>query len=356
MRVAVLAMGWTGYNDAACRQLAELGVELLVVYPAAMPDTAFRETVVGDYAEVLEYDGTPAPGEIAGKVLSFAPDAVLMHSWHLKHYREVMKAVPAGTLRVLWMDNVWRNVAKQWVGRAVAPVWVQSIFDCVMVPSDRTEFFARRLGFGEGDVIRGSLSADTTLFGTPGRTGVELASHRRFLACLRLVHHKGADVLAEAYERYRGLVDDPWDLRIVGIGPLEDALRAVPGVDLAGFLQPAEVAEEMRASSCLVVPSREDPYGVVLHEGAVSGLPIVSTYFVGAAPFFVQDGRNGWTVPRSDAPALAEALRRVSTAGEERLGEMSDISRALGSRFSSEGWARNLREQLEWRLADLRRA
>ena len=41
-------------------------------------------------------------------------------------------------------------------------------------------------------------------------------------------------------------------------------------------------------------------------------------------------------------------------AGVARLGEMSDLSRALGSRTSSVGWARNLHEQLTWRLEALR--
>ena len=110
----------------------------------------------------------------------------------------------------------------------------------------------------------------------------------------------------------------------------------------------------MRASSCLVLPSRIDPYGVVLHEAAVSGLPIITTYQVGAAPFFVQDGQNGWTVPSDDAGRLAAAMERISSAGPERFGAMSDVSRSLGARLTSAGWARNMHEQLSWRLADLR--
>lgn len=354
MRVAVLASGWAGFNDAACRELAGRGVELLVVTPSEAPDTAYTSHRLEEYAQVHLYQGEPADGEVARVVSSFAPDAVLMHSWHYGPYRETLRALPGTTLRVLWMDNVWRNVPKQWLGRAVAPWWVRSLFHCVMVPSDRTEFFARRLGFGEGDVIRGSLSADTTVFGSGPRDGEELATQRRFLAALRLVHHKGADTLADAYRLYRGLVDDPWDLQVAGIGEMADHFAGLDGVEMLGFRQPDELAALMRSASCFVVPSREEPYGVVLHEAAVSGLPIVTTYFVGAAPFFVQDGVNGWTVPRDDPQALAEAMARVSTSGSDRLAEMSDVSRAFGRRTSSADWARNLHEQLGRRTAQLR--
>lgn len=358
MRVAVLAMGWTGYNDAAFKALTRLGVEVLVITHATTPDTAFTTATVPAYAELHELPQEPDGAAIAARLRAFAPDAVLVHSWHLPYFRAALKALPAGTLKVLWMDNVWRNTPKQWVGRAVAPWWVRSLYDAVMVPSDRTEFFARRLGFGEGDVIRGSLSADTELFGSEPVDGAELRERARFIACLRLVEHKGADVLAEAYRRYRASSadsgDTPWELSVVGIGPLASSFEGIDGVTMHGFRQPADVAKLMRTASCLVVPSREEPYGVVLHEGAVSALPIVSTYFVGAAPQYVQDGQNGWTVPGDDVASLAVAMGRVAAQDDAALGAMSQVSRALGSRISSDGWARNIRDQVEWRVGALR--
>jgi len=361
VRVAILAMGWAGFNDAACRELAARGVELLVVTPSEAPDTAYDSHGLTEYAQAHLYQGEPAAGEVRDVVAAFRPDAVLMHSWHYTPYREAIKAVPSGTLRVLWMDNVWRNVPKQWVGRAVAPWWVQSIFDCVMVPSDRTEFFARRLGFGENDVIRGSLAADTNVFGSGPRTGEEIAGHRTFFACQRLVHHKGADVLADAYRRYRAASADPWDLAVAGLGDLAGEFATIDGVRMLGFQQPAQVAELMRSTSAFVFPSRIDPYGVALHEAALSGLPLLTTYQVGAAPFFVQDGQNGWTVASDDAAALGTAMGRLAALAETpegvaRLGEMSDLSRALGGRTGSAQWARNLHEQITWRLEDLRGA
>jgi glycosyltransferase involved in cell wall biosynthesis len=140
-------------------------------------------------------------------------------------------------------------------------------------------------------------------------------------------------------------------LQVAGLGEMAPLFDGIEGVEMLGFRQPPELAELMRSASCLVVPSRIDPFGVVVHEGAVSGLPIVTTYKVGAAPAFVQDGQNGWVVAGDDAAALATAMARTSSLDEARLGAMSDVSRALGSRTSSAGWAQNLHEQLEWRSA-----
>lgn len=354
MRIALLVNGMTGYLHAEFEALQRRGHELLVVTPGspgasvgAMVDTAFAELGTESIAQVRAWEQQPRPAELVRAVGAFDPDAVLMMSWNFsKAYRAVMKAVPDRVVRLLIMDNLWRAAPRQWLGRATHRWYVDPVADAVMVPSYRTEFYARRLGFSAADVIRGSISADTQLFTSPPRTAEELAGRRSFLYVGRLVGHKGADVLAAAYQRYRGLVDDPWDLNVVGIGPLESLLKNTPGVTLHGFLQPPEVAELMRTASCFALTSHVEPYGVVVHEAAASGLPILCSEFAGAVAGMVQDGYNGWTVPSGDVELWAEHMARVSILPPDRLAAMSDVSRSLSVRLSPEGWARNLEEEL----------
>lgn len=359
MRIALLVNGMTGYLHAEFKALHELGHELLLVTPGspevsvgAMVDTAFADLGTADIARVVAWDHQPQPDELVRLVSEFTPDAVLMTAWNFsKAYRAVMKAVPERVVRILVMDNLWRAAPRQWLGRATHRWYVDTVADAVMVPSDRTEFYARRLGFASADVIRGSVSADTSLFTSPKRDGDELARRRSFLYVGRLVDHKGADVLAAAYRCYREFATDPWGLQVVGIGPLEAELRGIPGVTLHGFVQPPEVAELMRRVSCFVLTSHIEPYGVVVHEAAASGLPILCSDFTGAGAAFVQDGYNGWTVPTGDGDRWAEFLALVSGSPPERLAEMSDVSRALSVRVSPEGWARNLDHEIRRRAA-----
>ncbi|HUS21498.1 MAG TPA: glycosyltransferase family 4 protein [Aeromicrobium sp.] len=357
LRVAMLAKGWTGFLDTSFRRLAERNVDLFIAAPEAMPNTSYPEYRFDDYAASFRWSSTgnnrwPASqrDDLVARVRSFDPHAVLMHSWETPGYRAVVKATRGTALRVLWMDNVWLGNARQWAGRLASPFYLRPLFDAVMVPSDRTEFFARRLGFSAADVIRGAWSADTELFRTEPREGAELAGRRRFVSALRLVHHKGADVLAAAYNHYRQLSDDPWDLDVAGIGPLASSFDGLPGVHMHGFVAPPDLAELMRESSCYINPSRLEPYALVLHEAAASGLPILCGDVIGAAPTMVQDGQNGWIVPGGDERALAEAMHRVSGLSPDRLAGMSEISRKLASRLSPEGWARHLDDELRRRI------
>jgi glycosyltransferase involved in cell wall biosynthesis len=145
------------------------------------------------------------------------------------------------------------------------------------------------------------------------------------------VWHKGADLLGAAYRRYRELTDDPWDLHVAGTGPFDEHVRSIPGVTMHGFLQPPQIAELMRAVSCFALTSHIEPYGVVVHEAAAAGLPILCTEFSGAGPSYVQDGANGWLVPAGDSESWAQAM--------------------LSQRITPAIWALNLHEQLERRRA-----
>ena len=351
MRIVFLHSGLLAYQDACQRALAELGNELLVVYPAAMEDAPFENDRFVDYGQACVWeDEPPEPAELVRIVREFDPDVVVMRAWRGASYRAVMRSVEGRALRVMFSSSNWRSSPKQWAGRAAHRWYIKPLFDALHVPGERSEVFGRMLGFRGRDVIRGANSADVALFERGRRTGDELSDRRRFLYSGRLAWHKAIDVLAPAYARYRELVDDPWTLTVAGEGSLIHHFDGMEGVDHRGFVQPAELADLMHQSSCLLFPSHVDFWGVVVHEACAAGLPQIVSDEVGAIPYLLQDGANGWVVEAGDVEDLTSAMVRMHAAGPDRLGEMSDIGRALGRRLSPEIWARHLHEELERRL------
>jgi glycosyltransferase involved in cell wall biosynthesis len=356
MRIAVLMTGLTAYQEACFRELADLGDDLLLVHPAEMAYAPFDRAAFTDMVQRIVWDQEmPTADALLPAIEGFRPDVIIMWSWDGKGYRAVMKSWRGRALRVMFSSNFWHGSMKQYAGLALHGLYVNPLFDCVWVPGERSELFARRIGFDGRDIIRGANSADTPLFDRGIRTGEELAASRRFVFTGRLIWHKAPTMLAHAYDAYRERVDDPWDLHVVGDGPLRVAFDGVEGVHRHGFMQPAELADLMHESSCFILPSHLEWYGVVVHEAAVAGLPLICSDGVGAVPHLLQDGFNGWTIPAGDEGALTDVMVRMSSLGPERLGTMSDGSRALGSRLSPRIWALNLHEQLERRSEHLRR-
>jgi glycosyltransferase involved in cell wall biosynthesis len=347
VKIVFMLKGLHICQESGIRELQKRGCQVMVIFPETMPDTAYDPWEL-EGVETVQWDPNrePTAAELLPTVRRFEPDVLVVSSWDgPKAYRAVMKDRPNGALRVLQMSNFWRNTAKQWVGRAVHRAYLGPYYDYALVPGDRAEWFAKRIGFPAERIIRGMWAAETDIFGAFERSGEEIESRRSFIAVQRLVEHKGADILAAAYRQYRSLVEDPWQLHVVGKGDMTHLFEDLDGAVVHGFVQPRDLAKMMAQSSCFVLPSREEYWGISVHEAAAAGLPILTTDQVGAHATFVQDGYNGWVVPSGDVGALVERMVTVSGLPAERLGEMSEVSKHVAARLHPRGWARNLHEE-----------
>jgi glycosyltransferase involved in cell wall biosynthesis len=134
---------------------------------------------------------------------------------------------------------------------------------------------------------------------------------RYWLFAGRLLELKGIPELLAARRR----LDTAPPLVVAGTGPLAATLEREPGVELLGFRGPDEVAELMALAELTVVPSRTEPWGVVVNEALAVGCPVVVSDAVGAAEDLVRDGVNGRVFPAGDVPALARALATPPPTG-----------------------------------------
>jgi glycogen(starch) synthase len=81
-------------------------------------------------------------------------------------------------------------------------------------------------------------------------------------------------------------------------------------VHLLGHLPDRELAAVLASVHAVVLPSRYEPFGMVVLEGMLYGLPIVASAVGGPAEILDQD-RTGLLVPVHDVGALADAIIRL---------------------------------------------
>jgi glycogen synthase len=81
-------------------------------------------------------------------------------------------------------------------------------------------------------------------------------------------------------------------------------------IHFTGWLRSSQLARWYRSADILVVPSRYEPFGMVILEGMIHGLPIVASN-VGGPAEILDHGRTGLLFPPRDIPALAEQLIAV---------------------------------------------
>lgn len=154
------------------------------------------------------------------------------------------------------------------------------------------------------------LGADLELF-TPGPPPPP-TTPLRLLFAGAMIRRKGFDLVLDAFAALHARGASA-RLRVAGpAGDATSALERLPplprsAVEMCGPLQQAELAALLRDSDLLLLPSRNDSYGMVVPEALASGVPVLVSNMVGAAPL-VDPGSNGWVVPHSDSAALREAL------------------------------------------------
>ena len=144
------------------------------------------------------------------------------------------------------------------------------------------------------------------------------------LAAGRVVEQKGLDVLLRALEQ----VEDA-RLLLAGDGrerPRLEALAHELGVaervSWLGIVGRERLAALITGADVVVVPSRQEPFGVILLEAMAAGRPTVASC-VGGIPEFAEDGVTTLLVHPDDPAVLAQALARLLADPDlaKRLGE-----------------------------------
>jgi len=129
----------------------------------------------------------------------------------------------------------------------------------------------------------------------------------------RFVPKKGYAALLTAFSRLRACGVDA-RLVIGGDGPEEGRLKALAktlaisdAVEFSGWIK--DVATFLRDAHLFVLPSHDEPFGIVVLEAMACGVPIVTTPTVG--PLEILDDSSACFAARDDADALHLALART---------------------------------------------
>ena len=194
---------------------------------------------------------------------------------------------------------------------------------------------------GRGVVIPNGVALDGAgSSGAPADAGpLERLGDTPFVLALgRVVAKKGFDLLLAGFAAMDP-AERTADLVIGGTGAAVEGLEAQAEesgigdrVHFVGRLSREEVAAAMSRAEVFVMPSRLEPFGIVVLEGWRAGTAVVATSR-GGPPEFVRDGVDGLLVDPFDTAAVARVLGRVLTdgplrrsiaaAGHARVGEFA---------------------------------
>jgi glycosyltransferase involved in cell wall biosynthesis len=170
----------------------------------------------------------------------------------------------------------------------------------------------------------------------------------------RLSREKNIDSLLSAYARVKkgNPRADDWGLIIVGEGPERQALTKMvadgnmANVYFTGGKSWEEVPAFYALSNVFVLPSLSEPWGLVVNEAMVCGLPVIVSNRCGAAYDILEHGENGFMFDPLDVNDLAGRLSYFVDNHDE-IERMGSNSQRLIADFTPLHAAQQMKRGLE---------
>ena len=128
----------------------------------------------------------------------------------------------------------------------------------------------------------------------------------------QLIERKG---IRELLDGFRQVTNSSITLVIAGTGALKPEIESYirrhknAKIRLLGFIEYNKLPEVYALSDALILPSREEVWGLVVNEALASGVPVLVSKFVGSSADLV-DNNNGEIIKEISAEGIAETLNR----------------------------------------------
>lgn len=281
--------------------------------------------------------------KLLDEILRIRPDLIVCSGWTDKDYLKVCKEFFGKIPTVVAFDNQWKGTIRQWAACLVASKLLRSKFSHCWVPGERQKTFAKRLGFKSGDILLNFYSADLSFF-----ANIYLHIHEikvkkiphRFIFVGRYYDFKGITDLWDAFIQLQDEWPNDWELWCLGTGTKH--LMKHEKIKHFGFVQPKDLGNYMKDAGVFVLPSWKEPWGVVVHEFAAAGFPLLLSDEVGAADVFLKPGENGLVFKARDVNSLKNLMQKIILMKDEDLVKMGELSHRLATSISPGIWADTL--------------
>lgn len=128
----------------------------------------------------------------------------------------------------------------------------------------------------------------------------------RFIYIGRLSPEKNVEFIIDIFK------DLPYELVLVGDGELKQQLEdnKYTNIKFLGYIDNHKLAKELLLSHCFILPSLSEPWGLVVEESLILGIPVIVSNRVGCHSDLIKD-TNGIVFDVNDRQSFINALKKM---------------------------------------------
>ncbi len=342
-RIVFLYTELAGYITSCFDRLIEEGVEVHVFHYPVNPEAPFEFDLKSSSCNYhLRSDFSNS--ELQQEIKRINPGAIVCSGWIDKGYVAICRALKGKFKCVLALDNQLQKGIKARLAFIRAKLFFKSVFKDAWVPGAPQLKYALKLGFQENEIYQGFYTVDVKRWNALEWNTPEGTFPHRFVYVGRYVEFKG---IKELWEAYRRLDSKDWELYCAGSGELYEDRALFEGIFHEGFVQPADLDKFVADGGVFILPSHKEPWGVVLHEFAAAGYPLICSENVGAASAFLKNGENGFQVKPNEVLLLQEVMQNIIDTSDDQLFKMGQKSKEIASQVNIEMWLQTALNFLE---------
>lgn len=330
-----VAISWSGIPAYGARLMREgikrLGCPVAVI--GTMPQMSVRdsEALIGQKIYWVDRMNVNSWRDINVPV----PDIFFQAGWFVPSFNNLGKEVRGNRGKVVCMiDNCWKNNLRQWLGAVKFRLAYRKWFRAVWVPGESAAHLLRFFGVPSSQIYQGLYGSDPDCF-TPGH--VLTQRPKQFIFIGRYSFLKGIPTLVKAFKIFHQDFPD-WKILAYGNGECQNLLESCPGVVVHPFAPPHKIADALKQSRFLVLPTLTDHWPLVVSEAAMAGCGLIVSDCVGNRFEFINE-KNGLIFPTSSDKELTKKLKAAASLPDWRLDEVYNESKRLGSFFGPAQWA-----------------
>jgi 1,2-diacylglycerol 3-alpha-glucosyltransferase len=338
------------YKHLLFCELAKLGVDFEVLFTGASSDSRIERFLPknGEYRYVIGHDG---PYQRVSKIAAMQfvwrrlselkPRVVIIGGYYdVAAWTAWLWAGRHKAKTILWFESnefdfprrAWKELPKRaFVSRC----------DLAHVYGTSNKEYVRKLGMPDERIFLKRAVVDTERFLADVDAEILKPSHKVLLYVGRFSPEKNLAFLLRAFGKLRQDPENPrMVLQLVGYGPLENELRQLaaelgisPLVQFRGRALQADLPAIYREADAFVLPSLREPWGLVVNEAMLCGLPVLVSTQCGCAADLVTPG-TGWTFSPWDGVGLTSLLENLADTPRGLLGEKGRAAREIAAGYS----------------------
>ena len=334
MNILILYRELAGYTVECLNKLASHHKLLVVHYPINK-----EAPFVFQFHSSIQ---VVSKSDVSSNLLhDFNPKFILCSGWGDQEYLEWVKALNKPT--ALAFDTTWKNSLKFIIGSLYFKLKYKKLFQFAFIPGIAQKKTASKLGFSTKRTYDGFYSCEDSF-----RLNRSILNDSKELWCVaRYIHAKNINFLCETFLSIPPNERSGWKLNFAGTGELFYSRIEDEDIIHHGFLQPNDLGKKLENATAFVLPSLYEPWGVVVHEMASLGKPLLLSNAVGAKQDLLEEGMNGYSFDPTSSSELKKILLNIFHLSKEELQHMGNKSSEMASKFSSDYWVSQFTKMLE---------